>query len=145
MEGFNFVVPIEVRFRDLDAMGHVNNAVFMTYLETARIKLVQMLMGVESTSDLGMILAEVTCSYRSPAYYGEVLNVGARIAEIGNRSFVIEYRIEERETGRLVAEARSVQVSYDYEAGTSRPVPEHFIARAEAHEGRRLRRGAASA
>ena len=140
MEGFNFVIPIEVRFRDLDVLGHVNNAVYMTYLETARIKLMMELTGARTLGELGMILAEITCSYRSPAFYGEVLNVGVRIAEIGNKSFVMEYRIEEQESGRLVATARSVQVSYDHRAQRTVPLPAHFIERAEAHEGRPLRR-----
>jgi acyl-CoA thioester hydrolase len=140
MEGFNFVMPIEVRFRDLDAMGHVNNAVYMTYLETARIKLMMELTGARTLGELGTILAEITCSYRSPAFYGEVLNVGVRIAEIGNKSFVMEYRIEEQKSGRLVATARSVQVSYDHRAQQAVPLSTHFIERAEAHEGRPLRR-----
>lgn len=140
MEGFNFVVPVEVRFRDLDSLGHVNNAVYITYLETARIKFYMELMGAQPPTNLGMILAQITCSYHSPAYYGEVLNVGVRMTEIGNKSFVTEYRIEERDTGRLVATAWSVQVSYDYHTGQTRPVPPEFIERAEAHEGRPLRR-----
>lgn len=139
MQDFNFVAPIEVRFRDLDSLGHVNNAVFVTYLETARVKYMLEVAGAESLRDLNIILAEVTCSYQSPAYYGEILEVGVRIAGIGNKSFVMEYRIEEQETRRLVATGTSVQVAYDYETQKSMPVPADFVTRAEAVEGRALR------
>ncbi len=142
MERFNFVVPVEVRFRDLDLLGHVNNAVIITYLETARIRYRMALMETASLADVGLILAEVTCTYRSPAYYGEILEVGVRVSEIGNKSFVMEYRIEEQKTRRLVATARSVQVAYDYEHQQTVPLSDEFIARAEALEGRPLRRSA---
>ncbi|MFQ5343638.1 MAG: acyl-CoA thioesterase [Anaerolineae bacterium] len=140
MDGFNFVVPVEVRFRDLDPLGHVNNAVFVTYLEAARIKYRLHLMETTSLDRLGLILAEMTCSYRSPAHFGEVLEVGVRVSEIGNKSFVMEYRIEERETRRLVATARSVQVAYDYETQQTIPLSARFVERAEALEGRPLKR-----
>jgi len=140
MDGFNFVVPVEVRFRDLDPLGHVNNAVFITYLEAARIKYRLNLMESASLDRLGLILAEMTCSYRSPAYFGEVLEVGVRVSEIGNKSFVMEYRIEERETRRLVATARSVQVAYDYETQQTIPLSARFVELAEALEGRPLKR-----
>ncbi|MFQ5594637.1 MAG: acyl-CoA thioesterase [Anaerolineae bacterium] len=140
MDGFNFVVPVEVRFRDLDPLGHVNNAVFMTYLEAARIKYRLNLMETASLDRLGLILAEMTCTYRSPAYFGEVLEVGVRVSEIGNKSFVMQYRIEERETRRLVATARSVQVAYDYETQQTIPLSTRFVERAEALERRPLKR-----
>jgi acyl-CoA thioester hydrolase len=139
-EEFNYVIPVQVRFRDLDPLGHVNNAVFITYLETARIGYSMSLRGTASLADLDLILAEITCTYRSPAYYGETLDVGVRVVEIGNKSFVMEYRIEERETRRLVATARSVQVAYDYDTQQTVPLSDRFIERAEAFEGRPLRR-----
>ncbi len=138
MDGFNFVTPIEVRFRDLDSLGHVNNAVFVTYLETARIKYLLSLMERSSLQDLNIILAEVACSYRSPAYYGESLEVGTRITEIGHKSFAMAYRIEERETRRTVVTASSIQVAYDYETQQSIPVPAYLVERAEAREDRSL-------
>jgi len=112
----------------------------MTYLEAARIKYRLNLMETASLDRLGLILAEMTCTYRSPAYFGEVLEVGVRVSEIGNKSFVMEYRIEERETRRLVATARSVQVAYDYETQQTIPLSARFVELAEALEGRPLKR-----
>lgn len=140
MEGFNFITPVEIRFRDMDSLGHVNNAVFITYMETARIKYMLNLVGSQYLSDLRIILAEVTCTYRSPAYWGATLEVGVRITEIGNKSFAMEYRIEDQATRRLVASGSSVQVAYDYDAQTSIPVPDSVAEAAEEFEGRPLRR-----
>jgi len=138
MEGYRYTTAIPVRFRDIDGMGHVNNAVYLTYFEAARIPYYLLLRGRPGAPRADMIVAEITCTYRSPAVYPETLLVGVRVEEIRARSFVMSYRIEEEKTGRLVATGRSVQVSYDYQARASMPVPPEFIAAAEAYEGRPL-------
>lgn len=142
VDGYRFTLTFPVIFHDLDAMGHVNNVVYLTHFETARIAYYMHLMGAHDLPQLrrlSMILAEVTCTYHSPAYFGEVLVVGVRMEEIKNHSFVLSYRVEEQKTGRLVATGRSVQVSYDYVNKQKMPVPPELIKAAEEYEGRPLR------
>ena len=104
-----------VRFRDCDAMGHVNNAVYSTYLEQARIAIM---------GGLGeMILARVEIDFRAELRAGEQVEVHSRCARIGTKSFTLEHEIRAGE--RVVAEAKSVLVGYDYEAGTSVPLSEN--------------------
>ncbi|MDH7485923.1 MAG: thioesterase family protein [Anaerolineae bacterium] len=139
---FPVVVPIVVRFRDLDAMGHVNNAVYLTYFEMARVAYHQRLTGRPTFDfrDFDFILAEVTCRYRSPAYLGETLLVGIRVASVGRKSFVFEYEMRDQASGRLVAEGRSVQVMYDYREQRSKPVSDEFLAKVEALQGQPVAR-----
>ena len=124
MEGYRFVLPIEVHFADLDGMGHINNAVYLTYMESARIAWWMQVTGRRTLRDVAMILARTEVDYRSPATYGDHLAVGVRCASMRRSSFVLEFRVEERETGRLVAEARKVLVHYDFAAGRSAPLPD---------------------
>ena len=128
MEGYPFVVPVEVRFRDLDALGHVNNVVTLTYMESARIAWWIHVTG-RDLREMSMILARTEIDYRSPATYGERLLVGVRCASMRRSSFVLEFRVEEQGTGRVVAEARKVLVHYDYAAGRSTPIPDDLRAR----------------
>ena len=121
MEGYRLVQPVEVRFRDLDAIGHVNNVVYLTYMESARIEWWVRVTGRPDFRDMTMILARTEIDYRSPSTYGDRLEVGVRCASMRRSSFVLEFRIEERGSGRLVAEARKVLVHYDY--ATARPTP----------------------
>ncbi len=139
-DGFRYKVEVQVRFRDLDPMNHVNNAVYFTYFEIARIAYYGELTGSTDPRELDIILAEATCSYRSPAVYGERLDVWVRTASLGRSSSVFEYRIAEQTTGRLVATGRTVQVMYDYATGRSMPIPPELRARFEAFEGRPLGR-----
>jgi acyl-CoA thioesterase FadM len=90
-----------------------------------------------------MILAEVRVTYRSPAFYGEVLTVETRVRSIGRSSFTMEHRITAPDSrygaARLVAVADSVLVSYDYAAERPIPVPAELAAAMERSEGRPLR------
>ncbi|WP_026370772.1 acyl-CoA thioesterase [Kallotenue papyrolyticum] len=128
MPHYPYSLPITVAFRDLDALGHVNNAVYLTYFEHARIGYGLRLIGSDSLRDLAFIVAEATVTYLRPAYYGDELEVGARITEIGTKSFVMEYGLWRRADGELIARGRTVQVWYNYAAGRSERVPDAFRA-----------------
>jgi acyl-CoA thioester hydrolase len=121
VKGYRFSFPAEIRFNDLDGMGHVNNVVYLTYMEDARIAWWLHVTGRTGIDAVDMILARTEVDYRSPASFGESLEVGVRCASMRRSSFVLEFAVEERKTRRLVAEARKVLVHYDYGAG--RPVP----------------------
>jgi len=127
----HFVHRLEVRFRDCDALGHVNNAVYLTYLEQARFNHWRSLWGF-GTPQLppgmpGVILARVECDYKRPATYGETLDIRLTVAEIGRSSFRYDYEIVDGE-GRTVVMAKTVQVMYDYTAGTPVPIPDDIRA-----------------
>ena len=120
---FRFSTTLEVRWRDIDALGHVNNAVYFTYLEQARGHYLRELGLISSRADdAGFILAEASCQYRSPLKLAERVTIYARVCELRNTSFIFEYRVE-AEDGRLAAMARSVQVCYDYRAKRPIPIP----------------------
>lgn len=123
MDGFDFVHREAVRFRDLDGMGHVNNAVFMTYMETARLNYFRSL-GLGDNPLEGMILARAEVDFRSPIELGEQIEVGVRAGRIGTKSFDLEQEV--RADGKLAAEGRFVLVAYDYAANTSREIPEEW-------------------
>ena len=111
---FPWTTREHVRFRDCDAMGHVNNAVYSTYLEQARIEIM---------GGLGeMILARVEIDFRSELRAGEDVEVRSRCSRLGTKSFELEHQLWA--DGRLVADAKSVLVGYDYEAGASVPLSE---------------------
>jgi acyl-CoA thioester hydrolase len=119
-----FVHRLEVRFRDCDPMGHVNNAVYLTYLEQTRFAHWRSVWG-RGAPQLppgmpGVILARIECDYRRPASYGEMLEIRLRVAAIGRTSFRYEYEMVDQQ-GRRVLEAKTVQVMYDY--AEARPVP----------------------
>jgi acyl-CoA thioester hydrolase len=121
---FRFSITFDIRWRDLDALGHVNNAVYFTYLEEARVRYLRELeMVSDNPVEVGIILAGSSCQFKSPLELGEQVTVRLRVRELRNSSFVIEYRIE-GDGGRLAATADSVQVCYDYEERHPVPIPD---------------------
>jgi acyl-CoA thioester hydrolase len=135
MEGFRFVHAQEVTFRDLDVFGHVNNAVYLTYLENARIGYLREALGVESLEDLLVILAKVRIDFRSRASLGEVLEIGARVSRIGTKSLDVDHEVRGPDA-RLVAVASTTLVTFDYRGDTTMPVPDLWRERIESFEAK---------
>ncbi len=119
---YRLVVDVPVRFRDTDGMGHVNNAVYLTYLEVARERYWRELFDLADYRQVDLIVARIEIDYVSPSTVGETVSVGIRTSAIGRRSFDFAYEAWEKESRRLVVEARSVQAMYDYEARRTKEV-----------------------
>ncbi len=141
-------VPIDIRWRDLDPLGHVNNAVYLSYFELGRVRYVQALLpGAQPVDartpiprDFQFIVAEIRISYRSPATMDDRPELAIHISRVGRKSFVFEYVLTDMNTGRLIADGSSVMVCFDYRTGESRPVPEEMIRRIEEFQGAALER-----
>lgn len=119
-ERFPFASEGLVRFNDCDPFGHANNSAYSTYLEQARLRI----LGGEFHD---CILARVEIDFRSALVAGEGLLVESRCANVGRASFVLEHRISA--DGRLVAEASSTMVAYDYTASCSVPLTRALMGR----------------
>jgi acyl-CoA thioester hydrolase len=121
--------PVEVRFVDVDAMGHVNNANYATYFEEARVAYIRRARPEAfSDRDLGatfpFILLDLYCRYLSPVRAGETLEVGIRLSRLGGKSFDFEYLVVARSDGRAVAIGRTTQVYFNYAENRTEPVPD---------------------
>lgn len=111
---FKVIIPIQVRFRDTDAMGHVNNAVFLSYLEVGRMVYWRKVTGIDNFAKVKFILARVLIDYRSPITLRDEVMLGVRCTEMRGASFDFECLLWDGKTGRTLAEAKTTQVAYDY-------------------------------
>ena len=135
---FDHYADIEVRFRDTDAMGHVNNAVYLTYLEVARQSHWKLFAPNVNYDRVPFVVARVVLDFRSPANVGETIRIGLRADWVSRSSFGLSYEMRDRDSERLVAEATTVLVTYDYEALRAMPVPDWLRAGLERVAGRAL-------
>lgn len=138
--GFRHRTTLEVRFRDIDAFRHVNNAAFFTYIEQARIRYLIDTLHLEAVERLPLILAAVQIDFISPILFGQEVEIGTRVDWIGNTSFSMSHVLHA--AGRAAAEARTVLVAYDYEAERPIRVPDDWRASFADWEGRDLARPA---
>ena len=123
------VTPITVRFRDLDAMGHVNNAVYATYVEQARATYFREALDL-ALEDVQSVIATLSIDYRRPITSEQDVAVHLRIPELGESSVHMAYEIYA--DGEVAATADSVQVIVD-DDGTPRPIPATLRDRITAH------------
>ena len=156
-----FWCPIQIRFRDLDPLSHVNNAVYFTYLEEARISYFEQLpnrewqdvdMADERNEDIpsttrihiqgaskryGILIKEVTCTYNLPSIHTERVEIGTEVVSIGRTSIIMEHQIRAIDDhSRIFATGRSVTVWCNYRTGRPSPVPPALRAALAQTEGR---------
>ena len=116
----SFVHRETVRFRDLDAMGHMNNAVYSTMIEQARLAFLT----PNGARVENMILARLEIDFRSPVELGETIEIAVTPTRIGTKSFDLDYVL--RVGDRVVAEAKTVLVAYDYATASSVELPDEW-------------------
>ncbi|CAN5193079.1 thioesterase family protein [soil metagenome] len=148
---FRYEHPIEVRFVDTDALGHVNNAVYLSYFEAARAGYYASVSGEpfgtgERAAERTFVIAEAHLVYRAPAFFGETVIVGCRFSWTARSSFGIEYRVRAEESpvapARLIADGRTTQVMFDLNHNRAMRVPADLLALFEEYEGREIARRA---
>jgi len=136
MSAFHFYHPIEIRYVDLDAQGHVNNAHFLTYFEQARVAYIRSLdlWRSDSSLDLGIILANAALTFLAPLYLDQRVETGVRVTRLGNKSLTMEYQIEEVENRQPFCSGVTTVVAYNYRARQSIPIPDEWRERIRAFE-----------
>jgi len=144
-DDFRHRTRVDVRFRDIDAFGHVNNAVVSSYVELARIRYLVDVLRVEPIGVMPLILAHISIDYRSPILFEDVVDVGSRVDWLGTTSIGMSHELTAAADGRELAQSSSVLVTYDYEQGRPMPVPDDWRQALMTYEGHALERSVASA
>jgi len=118
---YAYHLTVQAGLRDTDGLGHVNNAVYVNWLEEVRTRYVFDARGLEGISNVDFILASVHVEFRSPVFLHELVDLWCSPSRVGQRSWELVYEGRSRRDGRLVFEARTAQVQFDY--GRREPVP----------------------
>lgn len=126
------VLEIPVAWGEMDALGHVNNAVYFRYLESARVEFIRRRgwktpdqgSGHLGREGVGFILQSVQCRFRRPVTYPDTLAVTARLADVGEDRFTLRHEIISRARGEVAALGEGTIVTYDYGRGCKVKLPE---------------------
>ena len=135
---FKHKINLSVRFADLDAMRHVNNATYLSYLEEARIAYFNDILKLPANNlDFGAVVARIEINYIQPIVLGDELEISTRVSKLGNKSTDVENLIAVVKNGNktIAAEALTKLVSYDYEKLVSVPVADSIKNKIREFEG----------
>lgn len=136
---FRFLHEVDVRFRDLDPMGHAHHSLPLMYWEEARARYWREVAGRASVADIDYVMGEITVRFHRRIHYPARLIAGVRVTRLGRSSFDMSYGLWSHDD-ELLSSGRSTQVLFDYAAGRSRPFDDETRRRIEAHEGRAISR-----
>ncbi len=130
MEDFQTEVDVQVRFRDTDALGHVNNAVFLSWMELGRMAFSDAKWPNIDWNKEGFILAHVDIDYLEPVFLTDKVKVYMKAGRVGSKSITLECLITKTDKNgeRPTAKGTNIIVAFDYEKNTSVPIPEDWKA-----------------
>ncbi len=125
LAGYPAIVRVPVQWGDMDAYGHVNNAMFFRFFESARIRYLERCGFIESydRDKIGAILHSTSCRYRTPLFYPDTAVVGTRATQVDEDRFTMAYLLVSEREGAVAAEGTGVVVSYDYNVRRVAPIP----------------------
>ncbi len=122
-------VDVQIRFEDLDTLGHVTNKAYLSYLDEARIEYLRQLVGLRKDLTFDAVVGRIDIVYKKPLFYKDKIKVYTRIAEIGVKSYVFENYIVKYNDGKaeLSASASVSMVSFDLKSGKSKNNSDEMI------------------
>ena len=133
MEGFQVTVRFPIHWAEVDAMGHVNNARYFTWFESARMELFQRVgLEIEGSPKVGPILAHTSCDFLAPVRFPAEIEAGTRVTGFGRTSFTMGFGVALADGQRLAARGRGVVVLIDYGSGAKVEIPSELKAKLEA-------------
>ena len=125
-----FITDIQVRFRDLDSLRHVNNAVYFTYFEEGRKEFVGKVCGFHNVDEYNFIIAHVCCDFIKPLTLKDQVNLQLWVSNIGTKSFIFNYELTDKgDESVIYARGKSVQVCFDYTKNITIQIPDEFLAK----------------
>ena len=123
---FRSLLPIQVRFSDVDIMGHVSNTVYQTYFDAGKVDYFERVMPDMDFVNLGVVGASIRIDYLKPIFRKTRLQVQTRVTLLGRKSLTMEHRLVEADRGEVLSTCTAVLVCFAVKDQVSVPMPEHW-------------------
>lgn len=126
---FKHISEIQLRFADMDSLGHVNNANYLTYLELARCNYLNEVLHIPvDFSDLSVILAKAELDFIKAVKFGDKLEIACACTKIGTKSFELSYQIVQKNKAEseLVLKAKTILVAFNYPENATTEIPKNW-------------------
>jgi acyl-CoA thioester hydrolase len=123
---FKSILPIQVRFNDVDIMGHVSNTVYQNYFDSGKIDYFDQVVPDMDYVNLSVVGASVKIDYLKPIFMRTRILVETRVAVLGHKSMTVEHRLVDEHSGEILSTCSTVLVCFSIKEQVSIPIPEHW-------------------
>lgn len=138
---FKHRIDIDLRFNDIDLLGHLNNTVYLSLYDTGKARYFNVVrQGKMNWQRIETVIANINCAFVEPIFFGDEVQVLSRCTEIGEKSFTVQQMLINKNDERIYSVCESVMVAYDPATKSTIPVNEEWIEQLNNHEGRELRK-----
>ncbi len=136
---FRHSIPVQMRFNDVDVLGHVNNSIYFTYYDLGKSAYFTTVRnGQMDWTRPDVVIANVNCNFYAPMHFGEPVSVVTRVESIGEKSFKMHQRIVNTVTKEIKSECATVMVAFDANTQQSKQLPAVWVKAICDYEGRNL-------
>lgn len=136
---FHHRQPIQIRFNDIDLLGHLNNALYFQFMDLAKVSYFKQFTGDRyDWSKIGLVVAHIDVDFIAPTFINDNIEVLTAVASISRSSLVLDQRVVEKDTGEVKCIAHTVMVNFDPSVGRSFPISDEWRSRLSSYEGREL-------
>ena len=138
---FKHIVPLQIRFKDIDALGHLNNSVYFSFYDLGKASYFETVKGKEiDWKDADIVIANIHADFFSPVFFKDSIVVQTTVAEIGNKSMRVLQQIINIQTKEIKAECSTIMVGFDVKLSAAKEISETWRKCTSQYEGRDLSR-----
>ena len=123
---FKHVIPVQIRFSDVDQFGHMNNSVYFSLYDLAKTSYLRDVFGPQDWSKFAMVVANINADFLAPVYFTDSLMIETSVLHLGNKSFTLLQRAVDKETKEVKCQCRTVMVAFDVEQQMPIPIPQDY-------------------
>ena len=142
LDTFRHHLPLQMRFNDIDMLGHLNNSVYLTFMDLGKARYFEAVNGGQPVdiSKMGIVIVNINANFCIPTFFNETIEVETAAVAIGDKSITLEQRIYSVPGRQVKCSCRTVMAGFDIHTNTSVPISEEWVRKFEAFEGRTLRK-----
>lgn len=135
---YRHVMPVQIRFSDVDQYGHMNNSSYFSIYDLAKTSYMRDVFGDKNWRDLGIVVANINADFLAPVFFSDNLYIETTVIHLGNKSFTLLQRAINKASGVLKCQCRTVMVGYDMATKEPVELPDSFKKTICEYEGKTL-------
>ena len=135
---FRHHMPLQMRFNDIDMLGHLNNSVYFTFMDLAKTRYFQAVLGDKlKWGEIGVVVVNVNCDFCVPTFFDDEIEVETAVIAIGEKSLTLEQRVYSPADGRVRCRCRTIMSGFNAKTLKSVPISDEWREALEQYEGRK--------